>query len=132
MAYRNLLSKKSKFIEILKTSDSNKLESSDIIKDLGISSATYYRWRKDKKILNLVEKENKQNIDSLLPDILDALLKKALQGDINAIKLFLQRYDIRDYRDVSKILTRDRIIEMIHNAKKEIEQNEKKIEQNKI
>ena len=128
MAYRNLLSKKSKFIEILKTSDSNKLESSDIIKDLGISSATYYRWRKDKKILNLVEKENKQNIDSLLPDILDALLKKALQGDINAIKLFLQRYDIRDYRDVSKILTRDRIIEMIHNAKKEIEQNEKKIE----
>ncbi|MFC1562852.1 phBC6A51 family helix-turn-helix protein [candidate division KSB1 bacterium] len=121
MPYKNLLSKKRKFIEILKTSDSNKPESSEIIKDLGISRATYYRWSKDKEILELAEKENEQHIDVYLPDVLDILLKKALQGDISAIKLFLQRYDTQGNIDDEEILTPDRIIEIIHNAKKEQE-----------
>jgi len=121
MPYKNLLSKKRKFIEILKTSDSNKPEPSEIIKTLGISKATYYRWRNDKEILNLIEKENKQNIDVFLPDVREMLLKKALQGDMSAVKLFLQRYDNQDNIDDDEILTPDRIIEIIHNAKKEQE-----------
>ncbi len=119
MAYRNLLSKKRKFIEILKTSDSNKPESSALIKDLGISKATYYRWSRDKEILNLVEKENKKNIDVFFSDILDVLIKRAMQGDVNAIKLFFQRYDNKDNIDEDEILTPDKLIEIIHNANKE-------------
>ena len=118
MAYRNLLSKKRKFIEILKTSDSNKPESSALIKDLGISKATYYRWSRDKEILNLVEKENKKNIDVFFSDILDVLIKRAMQGDVNAIKLFFQRYDNKDNIDEDEILTPDKLIEIIHNANK--------------
>ncbi len=119
VAYRNLLSKKRKFIEILKTSDSHKPESSALIKDLGISKATYYRWSRDKEILNLVEKENKKNIDVFFSDILDVLIKRAMQGDVNAIKLFFQRYDNKDNIDEDEILTPDKLIEIIHNANKE-------------
>jgi len=127
MAYRNLLSKKRKFIEILKTSDSNKPESSALIKDLGISKATYYRWSRDKEILNLVEKENKKNIDVFFSDILDVLIKRAMQGDVNAIKLFFQRYDNKDNIDEDEILTPDKLIEIIHNANKEKHNKDTKI-----
>ena len=40
---------------------------------------------------------------------------------MNAVKLFLQRYDNQDTLDDDEILTPDRIIEIIHNAKKEQE-----------
>ena len=127
MAYRNLLSKKRKFIEHLKTSSSNKPESSDIIKSLGISKSTYYRWSRDKEIKNLVEKETGQDIEVFLPDVQEILLKKALQGDMNAVKLFLQRYDNQDTLNDDEILTPDRIIEIINNAKKEQENKDTQI-----
>ena len=38
---------------------------------------------------------------------------------MNAVKLFLQRYDNRDTIDDDETLTPDRIIEIIQNAKKE-------------
>ena len=121
MAYKNLLSKKRKFIELIKTSPYNKPSSSSIISSLGISKATYYRWSRDKEILNLVSKETGQALDVFLPDVREILLKKALQGDMNAVKLFLQRYDNQDTLNDDEILTPDRIIEIIHNAKKEQE-----------
>ena len=102
MAYRNLLSKKRKFIEFLKTTNSGKPKASDTIKDLGISESTYYRWIKDKNLLKLIEKENETDIDVHIPDVLNILLRKALQGDISAIKLFLQRYDDKKIQKVDK------------------------------
>ena len=119
MPYKNLLSKKRKFIELLKTQ--NKPSSSSIISSLGISQSTYYRWSRDKEILTLLSKETGQDIDVFLPDVREILLKKALQGDMNAVKLFLQRYDNQDTLNDDEILTPDRIIEIIHNAKKEQE-----------
>ena len=62
-----------------------------------------------------------KDIDVFLPDVREILLKKALQGDMNAVKLFLQRYDNQDTLNDDEILTPDRIIEIIHNAKKEQE-----------
>ncbi len=127
MSYKNLLTKKRKFIEILKTSDSNKPGPSAIMKDLGISRATYYRWRKDKEILNLVEEEDKKNINVFFSDIFDVLVRKAMQGDVSAIKLFFQRYDNEDNIDEDEILTPDKLIEIIHNANKKKYNEETKI-----
>ena len=121
MPYKNLLSKKRKFIELIKTSPSNRPSSSEIIESLGISRSTYYRWSRDKELLDLVSKETRQDIDVFLPDVREILLKKALQGETSAVKLFLQIYDNQDTIDDDEKLTVDRIIEIIHNAKKEQE-----------
>ena len=75
MSYKNLLSKKRKFIELLKTSGSYKPEPSEIIKTLGISKATYYRWRRDKEILKYLKdifaKFEKSNPGKFLKPYLD-------------------------------------------------------------
>ena len=113
MAYKNLLSKKRKFIELIKTSPYNKPSSSSIISSLGISKATYYRWSRDKEFKNLIAKETGQDIEVFLPDVREILLKKALQGDMNAVKLFLQRYDNQDTIDDDEELTPDKIMEII-------------------
>ena len=62
-----------------------------------------------------------QDIEVFLPDVRERLLKKALQGDMNAVKLFLQRYDNQDTIEDDEELTADKIMEIINNAKKEQE-----------
>ena len=125
MPNKDLSSKKRKFIEILKTSKVDRPKPSEIIKQLCISETTYYRWLKNKELLNIVSKETKRDIDAFLPDVNDMLLKKALQGDLGAIKFFIQKYDVKSKTDDDEVLTPDRIIEIIRNARKEIEKNDK-------
>ena len=121
MPNKDLISKKRKFIEILKTSKVDRPKPSEIIKELCISETTYYRWLKNKELLNIAAKENKQDTDAFLPDILDMLINKALQGDMNAIKFFIQKYDIKGETDDDEVLTADRIIEIVQKAKKDAE-----------
>lgn len=124
MPYKKLLPQKRKFIELLKLSPLTRPEFSFVKKELGISKATYYRWCRNKEILDLVSKETSQDIDIFLPDVREILLKKALQGEMNAVKLFLQRYDKGDTLEDDETLTPDKIMEIIQNAKKE-QQNKK-------
>ena len=126
MTNKDLISKKRKFIEILKTSKVNRPKPSEIIKELCISETTYYRWLKNKELLNIAAKENKQDTDAFLPDILDMLIKKSLQGDMNAIKFFIQKYDIKGETDDDEVLTADRIIEIVQKAKKDAENKNSK------
>ncbi len=126
MPNKDLISKKRKFIEILKTSKVDRPKPTEIIKELCISETTYYRWLKNKELLNIAAKENKQDTDAFLPDILDMLIKKSLQGDMNAIKFFIQKYDIKGETDDDEVLTADRIIEIVQKAKKDAENKNSK------
>ena len=126
MPNKDLSSRKRKFIEILKTSKVDRPKPSEIIKELCISETTYYRWLKNKELLNIASKENKKDIDAFLPDVNDMLLKKALQGDLGAIKFFIQKYDGNDKTDDDEVLTADRIIEIVQKAKKDAENRNSK------
>lgn len=119
MLFKKLSPKKRKFIEFLKTINLNKPKPTEIAEDIGISISTYYRWLKDEEFLKIVEQENALEINERLPDILDTLVKKAVQGDIKAIKIFLERYDDnKDSENVADRLTPDKIISIIHDARK--------------
>ena len=119
--------KKRKFIEFLKTISINKPKIPEIAEGIGISVSTYYRWLKNNELLKIVEEEKALEIEKHLPKVLEILLKKALQGDMRAIRIFLERYENnRDDNDTEENLTPDRIIEIIHNAKKETEENNSK------
>jgi len=119
MLFKKLSPKKRKFIEFLKTINLNKPKPTEIAEDIGISISTYYRWLKDEEFLKIVEQENALEINERLPDVLDTLVKKAVQGDIKAIKIFLERYDDnKDSENVADRLTPDKIISIIHDARK--------------
>ena len=119
MLFKKLSPKKRKFIELLKTINLNKPKPTEIAEDIGIGLSTYYRWLNDKELLKIVEQENAIEINDRLPDILDTLVKKAVQGDIKAIKIFLERYDDnKDSENVADRLTPDKIISIIHDARK--------------
>ena len=120
MLSKKLSQKKRKFIEFLKTINLNKPKPAEIAKDIGISLSTYYRWLKDKELFKIVEQENALQIDERLPEVLETLVKKAIQGDVRAIKIFLDRYDDnKDIKNIADRLTPDKIITIIRMAKKE-------------
>ena len=123
--------KRRKFIDIIKTINFNKPGPVEIAREAGISLSTYYRWLKDEEILNMVGKENAIDLKERCPDILEILIKSALSGDMRAVKIFFDRYDEYIESDnEEEVLTPDRLIEIIHNANKKKEENEKKVGQN--
>ena len=123
MKHNKISLKKRKFIELLKTKDKNKSKIPEITKEIGISVSTYYRWLRNSEFLKIAEEENTPTVAERLPDILETLVKKALQGDMRAIKIFLERYDDnKDDKNIAEKLTPDRVIEIIRIAKKEREE----------
>ena len=124
--------KRRKFIDIIKTINFNKPGPVEIAREAGISLSTYYRWLKDEEILNMVGKENAIDLKERCPDILGILIKSALNGDMRAVKIFFDRYDeFIESDNEEEVLTADRIIEIVQNAKKrEMKENEKKVGQN--
>ena len=127
MNHKEISPKKRKFIEFLKTISINKPKIPEIAEGIGISVSTYYRWLENNELLKIVEEEKALEIEKHLPKVLEILLKKALQGDMRAIRIFLERYENnKNDNDTEENLTPDRIIEIIHNAKKETEENNSK------
>jgi len=123
MKHNKISPKKRKFIELLKTKDINEQAIPEIAKEIGISVSTYYRWFRNSELLKIAEEENAPTVAERLPDILETLVKKALQGDMRAIKIFLERYDDnKDDKNIAEKLTPDRVIEIIRIAKKEREE----------
>ena len=102
---------KRKFVEYLKIINYRKPDSAKIMKELGISRSTYFRWLRDEKLLKIAEEESIEEIDMHLPEILRALLLKARHGDMRAIKLFLERYDPIDTKN-SKVSVPDMLINL--------------------
>ena len=87
--YKNLTPKKQKFLSYLKILTAERPEPSEVAKEVGISLATYYRWADDEELLSIVKIERQREFEEGLTDVLDALLKKAVQGDNQAVKLYL-------------------------------------------
>ena len=117
MNYKTLSAKKRKFVELINQKDIINLEVKDIIKRLGISRATYYRWLKNQKLFKTMQKDIDNEVQEKIPEVIRLLLKKALQGDFRAIKMILEKYDNSD-ESTEKNLTPDEIINIIRANKK--------------
>lgn len=123
MKSRKLSVKKRKFIEFLKKQKLDEKEAEKISKEIGISIKTYLKWLKDKEILNIAKKESAVEIQGHLPEVLNALVEKAKEGDMKAITIFLEKYNgSKDDKNGEEKLTTDKIIEIIRKAKKETKQ----------
>ena len=119
-SYTNLSPEKRKFIEFIKTLNPDRPKPVEIAKQIGISLATYYKWLKDSELIKIAEQEKILTVEDRFPDIMEMLVKKALQGDIRAINTFLKWYEEtqNDKNDEEK-LTPDMIINIIRNADKD-------------
>jgi len=106
---QKLSPQKRKFVNFLKTLNYKKPKSAEIMKELDISKATFYRWLRDEKLLNLAQEENAVETEEQIHELEVALFEKARQGDVRAIKLFLERYDAVKK---SKELTPDQLIQL--------------------
>ena len=116
--YKNLTHKKQKFISYLKILTLEKPSPEEIIKDLSISLSTFYRWLNNEELLEIANIEKQKDFEEGLPDVLQILKKKALQGDMKAIKLYLDIFE--NIKDLSlESLTPDEMITLIKNIPKE-------------
>ena len=62
----------------------------EIYKSLDISEATFYRWKNEQEFIDMVNNKIDKYTDQALPDIWNALIKKAESGNTNAIKLYFE------------------------------------------
>ena len=117
MNYRTLSAKKRKFVELINKKSINNLEINDITNQLCISRATYYRWLKNQKLFKTMQKDIDDEVQEKIPELIRTLLKMALQEDIRAIKMILDKYDNSDEVPEKK-LTADEIINIIRKYRK--------------
>ena len=116
MKYRTISAKKRKFIELLNKKEIDNLGIKDIINELGISRSTYYRWLEDKKLRKRIREETNNELQVNLHEVHRTLLRKALQGDIRAIQMYLKKYDFDE--DLEEILSPEDIIKFAWSAGK--------------
>jgi acetate kinase len=129
--FTQLSPEKKKFVHYLKFLNSNITKPSEIIKKIGISKSTYYRWLKDKNLKKISEEIYIDESNKHLPVILNTLLDKALQGDVSAIKLFLKRID-KINKKLNNNLTTDEIINLIRKTVKENKLKKQPLKNEKI
>jgi AcrR family transcriptional regulator len=63
---------------------------SEKCKKAGVSRTTFYRWMKDKKFVEYLNSLIDEYTDAELSRVWAALTRKAVEGDIQAIKLFFE------------------------------------------
>ena len=118
MLSKRLSPRKRKFISLVNSEEIINYQVKDLIKELGISKSTYYRWLKDKEIAKIIVQEFALEINEHLSEIKKILLEKARQDDINSIIILLKIYDNNKYgRDVIDGLTAEEIVETVHIAR---------------
>ncbi len=120
MKFEELSSEQKRFIDCLleQNSEENRKKSEEIVKEIGISESIYYEWKRDPEFIKIVYKETLNRLGLWLPKALMSLAKKADKGDIKAIKLFLEHFNIfKDDIKTTDKLTNDEKIVMIRNGK---------------
>ncbi len=108
--HKNLTTKKQKFISYLKILITDRPSTDEVIKDVGISLSTYYRWVNDENLLAMAKKEKQKEFEEGITDVLQALYKKALQGDSQAIKIYLERIEKHHRLNILELTPDERIV----------------------
>ena len=108
-----VLEQKQKFVELINKKVFENLNVYDIIDELEISKATYYRWLIKYQKGEIIQKDISTEMLESRSDILRSLRDKACQGNLKAIQMYLKNYGVRD-EDPEENLTPD---EMILRAK---------------
>jgi len=127
MTLETLSPKKRKFIEILKTLNFCRPVANEIAEKIGISLTTSYRWLRDEKLLKIAQQEKSVDFKIQMPEVMEKLVKKAKNGDIKAIKIYLDIfYNYINDKNDEEILTPDKAIDLIRKIKKEKNDNSSK------
>ena len=124
-----LTAKKRKFIEYLKNKDLNNTHLSQIKAEIGISTATYYRWISDGEFMKIVNEESITEFKEGYRHVLQVIKDKALQGDMKAVRLYLNIFNTVKTKSLED-LTPDELITLVKTAKREIENEKKKVDNN--
>lgn len=80
----------------------------EVYETLDISEATFYRWKNEQEFIDMVNNKIDKYTDQALPDVWDALIKQAKEGNTNAIKLYFElknKYKQRVELGVDKLPT---------------------------
>ena len=104
-----VLEKKRKFVELINKRIFENLNVNDIIDELRIGRATYYRWLIKYQKGEIIQKDISTEMLESRADILRTLRDKACQGDLKAIQMYINNYGISD-EDPEENLTPDEMI----------------------
>ena len=67
------------------------LNTTEIVKRLGITRSTFYRWKNDETFLDRIKELSTNTLRETLPMVDRVVISKALKGDMGAIRIFYQR-----------------------------------------
>ena len=62
----------------------------DKMKEVGVPRRTFYKWMKDRRYVDYINSQLDQYTNTELPDIWKALIRQAIRGNTQAIKLFFE------------------------------------------
>jgi len=116
---KNFTKKQLEFIEYL-VGNGNGTNKKEVARDIGVSLKTINVWLKDDRILNEIYNQAMLKISKELPSVLDALIKNAKKGNIQAIKLIFEHVK----KKKSKVKITDYLT--TEDALKILRENEKK------
>jgi transposase-like protein len=66
------------------------LSHEQIAEKVGVTRQTLYRWRQDLKFNDEIKREINRNTLTHIPDVMNTLIKKAIEGDNKASELLLK------------------------------------------
>ena len=98
------------FCQCLASPDRYGLTSKQIAEKCGIGVTTVYNWIHTPEISDKIKELRADRIKSELAKVDDVLLKKAMTGDVKAIKLIYERWD--DYIHKSQALSLNQMINL--------------------
>lgn len=87
--YPKVRGKKREMAELLVNPDCN-LSIKEMCEQVGVSRTTFYNWQRESDFKGYVEWLIDSYTDSELANVWKALIKKALNGDVQAQKLFFE------------------------------------------
>jgi AcrR family transcriptional regulator len=91
--------------QLMAASEEN-LTNEQIAKTVGVDVSTFYRWKKDKKFMEMYQDLCETYMDEFLAEAYRELRKGVRKGSIKAMELYLKRSGkLIDRREVTKDMT---------------------------